>query len=65
MIFFGEPLLRNAMAAHLDHYHSERNYQGPKNKMIQREAAVGNSTGVIQCRERLGGPLRYYHRKAA
>jgi putative transposase len=65
MIFFGESMLRNATIEYLGHYHTERNHQGLKNRIIQPDAAVGNSTGEIQCRERLGGLLRYYHRKAA
>jgi putative transposase len=65
MIFFGESTLRNATIEYLDHYHTERNHQGLKNKIIQPDASVGNSTGEIQCRERLGGLLRYYHRNAA
>ncbi len=65
MIFFGEKALRNATTEYLEHYHTERNHQGLKNKIIQLDAGVGNSTGEIQRRERLGGLLRYYHRKAA
>jgi hypothetical protein len=30
-----------------------------------KRTPVGSSTGGVECRERLGGMLRYYHRKAA
>ena len=34
-------------------------------KIIESGAEVGQTRGEIECRERLGGLLRYYHRKAA
>ena len=65
MIFFGEDSLRNAVRQFLDHYHSERNHQSLGNCIIEPPDEVGKATGEIQCRERLGGLLRYYHRDAA
>jgi len=65
MIFFGERSLREAAASFLDHFHRERNHQGIGNRLITPEAAVGRTAGEIECRERLGGMLRYYYRKAA
>jgi putative transposase len=65
LILFGEDLLRNAVAAFLAHYHTERNHQGLENRIIQPGAEVGNSQGAVDCRNRLGGILRYYYRKAA
>jgi putative transposase len=65
MIFFGERSLRRAVSEFLDHYHAERNHQGLDNKIIQPDATVGSSAGQIKCRERLGGLLKYYYRKAA
>ena len=45
-------------------YHWERNHQGLENKIIEPEfGSVGE--GEVNCRERLGGLLRYYHRDAA
>ena len=35
------------------------------NKIIEPKEEVGQGHGEIECRERLGGLLRYYHRKAA
>ena len=65
MIFFGEKSLRRAADACLEHYHAERNHQGLDNKLIGPDSEVGNRTGNLECRERLGGMLRYYYRKAA
>ena len=65
MIFFGENMLRNAVREYLVHYHEERNHQGLANRIIQPGDEVGQSGGEIDCRQRLGGLLNYYHRKAA
>jgi transposase InsO family protein len=66
MIFFGEASLRNAVQEFLTHYHAERNHQGLDNRLIEPGPKVGQTTGTIECRERLGGLLRYYfHREAA
>ena len=65
LIFFGERMLRNAVVQFLEHYHGERNHQGLANRILVPGEEVGRSSGEIQCRERLGGLLRYYHRKAA
>ena len=65
MIFFGEKSLRRAVAAYLEHYHAERNHQGLDNQLIQPVDEIGQIAGKIECRERLGGVLRYYYRDAA
>jgi hypothetical protein len=65
MIFFGERSLQVAVVAFLAHYHQERNHQGPDNKLIEPGEEVGRTAGEVVCRERLGGMLRYYYRKAA
>jgi putative transposase len=65
LILFGEESLRNAIAAFLIHYHTERNHQGLQNRIIQPGVEVGKSQGTIDCRNRLGGMLRYYFRIAA
>ena len=62
MIFFGEAMLRKAVQAYLGHYHAERNHQGLDNRLIEPGPEVGQPTGEVQCRERLGGLLRYYYR---
>jgi len=65
MIFFGEKMLRTAIGHFLEHYHTERNHQGLANQLIDPGVEVGKSQGEVQCRERLGGLLRYYFRDAA
>ena len=65
MIFFGENSLRTAVREYLCHYHQERNHQGLENKIIAPEDEVGKISGKIECRERLGGMLRYYSRDVA
>ena len=65
MIFFGEKMLRNAAREFIQHYHHERNHQGLDNQLIEPGGQATVSEGEIKCHERLGGMLRYYHRKAA
>ena len=65
LIFFGETMLRNAVREYLQHYHGERNHQSLNNELIDGGQEVGCNAGNIQCRERLGGQLRYYYRDAA
>ncbi len=65
MIFFGEKSLRRALAEFTEHYHSERNHQGIRNKIIDYREEGGLKSSPVQCRERLGGMLRYYYRDAA
>ena len=65
LIFFGEDSLRRAVSAYLAHYHGERNHQSLNNSIIRPGEEVGRTAGDVACRERLGGLLRYYHRRAA
>ena len=65
MIFFGEQTLRRAVKSYLTHYHEERNHQSLDNAIISPDGEVGSTTGEVQCRERLGGMLNYYFRRAA
>jgi putative transposase len=65
MIFFGERSLRTAVHSYVEHYHKERNHQGLGNSIIEPGEEVGQHDGEIECRERLGGLLRYYYRNAA
>ena len=41
------------------------NHQGLDNRLIDPQRRVGEADGEIECRERLGGVLRYYYRHAA
>jgi hypothetical protein len=45
--------------------HGERNHQSLGNRVIEPGDEVGNASGDVQCRERLGGLLTYYYRDAA
>jgi putative transposase len=67
LIFFGEESLRNALKEYVDHYHEERNHQGKDNLILfpGKEFNSDKTAGEIKCRERLGGLLKYYCRKAA
>jgi hypothetical protein len=65
MIFFGEDSLRSAIIEFLAYYHQERNHQGLGNRLIDPQEDVGATDGSVECRERLGGLLRYYYRQAA
>ena len=65
LIFFGEKSLRRTVTTYLEHYHSERNHQGLNNKIIEPDDEVGTVAGKIECRERLGGILRYNFRDVA
>jgi transposase InsO family protein len=64
MVLLGEPHLRAAVRAFMDHYHEERPHQGLSNNLIAPKTTV-IGTGPIECRERLGGLLRFYYRAAA
>src|SRR6195256_1199906 len=61
LILFGEASFRHALTQYVEHFHHERNHQGKDNvllfPLISQDAAC---TGTIQCRERLGGLLKYY-----
>lgn len=65
MIFFGEAALRHAVRDFLEHYHRERNHQGLGNRLIDPQPETAHVAGEIECRQRLGGMLRYYYRSAA
>jgi transposase InsO family protein len=65
VIFFGDVSLRKAVGQFVEHYHRERNHQGLGNRLIEPGEEVGQMIGKEQCRERLGGLLRYYYRDAA
>jgi len=65
VIPLGEKHLRTILAEFLIHYHGERNHQGLDNELLTPPPANSNAGGSIQCRERLGGILKYYYREAA
>ncbi len=66
IIPLGEWHLRRAVTEYTKHYHHERNHQGLRNELIEKpEYETGPGSGSIECRERIGGILKYYHRRAA
>ena len=57
--------LRWALSEYIAHFHSEQNYQGKGNELFLPDASDrGSKADGVQCRERLGGLLRYYARAA-
>jgi len=63
MIFLGRESLDRAMAEYAAHYHEERSHQGIGNELVS--GAEAQRAGVVGTSERLGGLLKYYHRRAA
>jgi transposase InsO family protein len=66
LVLFGEAAPCRALHEYVEHYHHERNHQGKGNVLLFPSCSEGGeSDGLIQCRERLGGLLKYYEREAA
>jgi putative transposase len=66
LMLFGERSLRHAIKQYEMHYHTERPHQGKGNLVLLPSAEQGTERkGPIRCRERLGGLLKYSHRRAA
>ena len=67
MILFGEASLQHVLSNYVQHFHAERNHQGKGNAILFPAAAdrIGESTGEIRTRQRLGGLLKFYYREAA
>ena len=65
VILFGERSLRRALSEYVEHFHAERNHQGKGNILLFPRDTDICREGSLQCRERLGGLLRYYHKEAA
>jgi putative transposase len=66
LILFGERSLQHALTEYVAHYHAERPHQGKVNVLLFPVPTQGRGgDGPIQCQERLGGLLKYYHREAA
>jgi putative transposase len=66
LILFGEASLHYALHEYVEHYHHERNHQGKENVLLfPTGSQEPEREGPIQCRERLGGLLKYYEREAA
>jgi hypothetical protein len=65
MILFGEAAVRKATTEFIAHYHTERYHQGLDNARICPAPGHAVMEGKVHRRERLGGLLNYYYRKAA
>jgi putative transposase len=66
IILFGGRALSHTLKQYEAHYHAERPHQGKGNVLLFPAVSQGPARGgPIQCRERLGGLLKYYERKAA
>jgi putative transposase len=66
LILFGEASLQHALHEYVEHYHYERNHQGKGNVLLFPSFSQKHPrTGPMQCRERLGGLLKYYTCEAA
>jgi putative transposase len=69
LVPLGERHLRFAMSEFIEHYHLERNHQGLDNRLITTVALTANENSdpaaPVARRERLGGVLNHYYRRAA
>jgi transposase InsO family protein len=66
LILFGEAALRHVLHEYVAHYHHERNHQGKGNMVLFPTMSQATARqDSVQCRERLGGLLKYYEREAA
>ena len=61
---FGPEHFDYLIREYLEHYHQERPHQGLGNLLLH-SAGVAPIAGEVCCRERLGGMLKHYYRKAA
>jgi transposase InsO family protein len=66
LILCGEASLRHALTQYVEHFHHERNHQGKGNVLLFPVISQDpERAGPMQCRERLGGLLKYYACDAA
>jgi hypothetical protein len=65
MIFFGERSFLRALSEYEAHFLRERNHQGIGNRLIEPGDGVVRAAGTVRRRERLGGLLSFYFRRAA
>ena len=63
---FGENSLWHVLHEYMEHYHHERYHQGKNNVVLFPTISQDTvRAGPLQCRERLGGLLKYYECEAA
>ena len=64
----GEAHLNHLVAEYVEHFETERPHQGLHNKLVVAAKPPNDNVpalGQLQCRERLGGLLKHYERRAA
>ena len=64
LLLFGEEALKKALSEYVQHYHHERNHQGLENRLLFPEPPL-SAKGPIEQKQRMGGLLNFYYRKAA
>ena len=64
VIFCDKRSLERAVREYAEHYHGDRNHQGLGNLLINPAEQFGELDGKVECSERLGSLLSYYHRVA-
>ena len=55
MVFFGEGMLRRAIAEFVEHYHTERNHQGLGNRLLRPGPTLPVTEETVHRNVRLGG----------
>jgi putative transposase len=63
MVFFGEGMLRRAVAEFFEHYHTERHQQGLGNQLLRPGPTLRVTEGTVHRQVRLGGLISFYQRR--
>src|SRR5262249_22586159 len=65
ILFWGRSLW-HVLPQYVAHYYHQRTHEGKENVLLFPSSGYGHKgAGLVQCRERLGGLLKYYDRDAA
>jgi hypothetical protein len=64
LVLLSERHLRHAVREFVAHYHLERNHQGLDGRLLTALTESRNDNAPVARRERLGGLLSYYYRRA-
>ena len=67
LVLFSEQSFRMVLTEYVTHFHAERNHQGKGNVLLfpPKDLDEHPQQEEVASKERLGGLLKYYHRKAA
>jgi hypothetical protein len=65
MIFFSTAQLDHALREFEAHALHERNHQGIGKQIVEPDPLTTSAVGDVRRRERLGGMLSFYYRRAA